>query len=181
MALAKPNELLVAAAAVAMELEAAGFQPVLVGGMALVLLGSQRVTKDYDFLVTVAGPPIDTIVDAMYRRNLELVTKFTPEKEVLRSIDNVRVAVSKIKGEQPGNLTFYNWTSKLRIDFLLDFPVPARELVQRSVKVSVGEGHIRIAAHEDLVRLKKIARADRDSLSDAQDLEFLERIKRKPG
>ena len=28
-----------------------GFQPTLVGGMALVTLGSPRVTKDFDFLV----------------------------------------------------------------------------------------------------------------------------------
>ena len=33
-------------------LEKKGLQPVLVGGIALVVLGSQRVTKDFDFLVS---------------------------------------------------------------------------------------------------------------------------------
>jgi hypothetical protein len=29
-----------------------GFEPVLVGGMALVILGSRRVTRDFDFVLT---------------------------------------------------------------------------------------------------------------------------------
>ena len=180
LALAKPNELLVAAAAVAMELEAAAFQPVLVGGMALVLLGSQRVPKHYEFLVTVAGPPIDTMVNSMYRRDLHLVTRFTPVEEVLRTIDTMRVAVTKIKRERPNNLTFYNSTTRLRIDLFLDYPFPASDLVQRAAKVLVMNLHLRVAAEEDLVRLKKMAKGGRNSASDAQDLEFLARIKRKP-
>ncbi len=32
--------------------EAHNLAPVLVGGMALVILGSQRVTKDFDFLIS---------------------------------------------------------------------------------------------------------------------------------
>ena len=32
-------------------LEDRGFAPILVGGMALVVLGSQRVTRDFDFVV----------------------------------------------------------------------------------------------------------------------------------
>jgi hypothetical protein len=33
----------------------AGFEPVLVGGMALVILGSLRVTRDFDFLIAEAN------------------------------------------------------------------------------------------------------------------------------
>lgn len=31
----------------------AGFEPILVGGMALVILGSQRVTRDFDFVIAL--------------------------------------------------------------------------------------------------------------------------------
>ena len=32
-----------------------GLEPVLVGGMALVVMGSRRVTRDFDFLVARPG------------------------------------------------------------------------------------------------------------------------------
>ena len=46
------------AAAIAKALRGLGFEPVLVGGMALVILGSRRVTRDFDFVI---AQPADRI------------------------------------------------------------------------------------------------------------------------
>lgn len=156
-------------------LDAQGFEPVLVGGMALVLLGSQRVTRDFDLLVSTQGPPTEALVRLLYRHRLELVTKFTPAGEVRRTVDNVRIAVAKLKMEKPRSLFFSNLKTGLRVDLLLDFPLPAHRVAQRAEKVKVGSGSLRVASPADLMQLKEIAYADRRSASDAQDLEFLRR------
>ncbi len=46
------NDLIESVGSLVKELEKAGLDPTLVGGMALVLLGSQRVTRDFDFLLS---------------------------------------------------------------------------------------------------------------------------------
>ena len=157
-------------------LEAQGFEPVLVGGMALVLLGSQRVTRDFDLLVSTQGPPTEELVRLLYQHRLELVTKFTPAGEVKRTVDNVRIAVAKLKTEKPQSLFFCNQRTGLRVDLLLDFPLPAHRVAQRANKVKLRSGGIRVASPEDLIQLKEIAYADRRSASDAQDLELLRRM-----
>jgi hypothetical protein len=157
------------------DLDARGFEPVLVGGMALVLLGSQRVTRDFDLLVSAHGPSTEDLVRLGYRHHLELVTKFTAGGEVKRSVDNVRIAVSKVKSEQPRSLSFRHPKTGLQVDLLLDFPISAHPVAARAEKVNVGSGSLRVASPEDLIRLKELAYADRRSASDAQDLEFLRR------
>lgn len=160
-------------------LEAGGFQPVLVGGMALVVLGSQRVTRDFDFLVSRPAPSSKGLIEIMYRHKLELVTKFSPEGEVVRTVDNSRVATAKIDGEQPQSIFFFAWKTGLRIDLLLDFPLPAQSLAELATKVSFPSGHVRIASPPDLLKLKEIACIGRKSASDSQDLEFLRNFIRK--
>ena len=170
---------LAAVESLADDLGRAGFDPVLVGGMALVILGSQRITKDFDFLVASSGASTRDLVRIMYRHRLELVTKVGPGGEVLRTVDSPRVANAKIGGSQPRSLFFYNEKTGLRVDLLLDFPLPARSVVLRAAKVRLKTGRIAVASPEDLLRLKEIAHADRKSASDAQDLEFLRKILKK--
>ncbi|MEK7475744.1 MAG: hypothetical protein AAB152_08940 [Candidatus Coatesbacteria bacterium] len=154
-------------------LEAAGVQPVLVGGMALVVLGSQRVTQDFDFVVPRPAPSSRILVEAMYRRKLELVTKLSPQGEVIRTVDNPRIASLKIDSERPQSVSFFARKTGLRVDLLFDFPLPARDIAGHATTVGFPSGHVRIASAPDLLRLKEIAHADRKSASDASDLEFL--------
>jgi hypothetical protein len=114
-----------------------------------------------------------TLVETMYRRKLELVTKLNPQGEVIRTVDNPRIASLKIDAERPPSAPFFAWKTGLRVDLLLDFPLSSRDLVGRSASVPVLSSHIRVASAPDLLRLKEIAHADRKSASDASDLEFL--------
>ena len=156
-------------------LEAKGFQPILIGGMALVVLGSRRITADFDFLVSAQAVPPD-LVEAFYREGFELVTKFDPEGGVKRTIDNPRVAAARMNMDKPPSAFFYDWKTGLKIDLLFDFPLPACELADRSARIDTASGFVRVASPEDLLRLKEIAYADRKSAADAQDLEFLRRL-----
>jgi len=158
------------------DLEKHGFYPTLVGGMALVLMGSQRVTNDVDFLVSLQDLLMETVIEVFYRQGFELISKFNERREVLRTINNPRTAAIRLKMDAPESAYFYNHKTELKIDLLFDFPLPAKEVASRALKIKIKSYFLRVACREDLLRMKEIAYADRALATDAQDLEFLRKI-----
>lgn len=152
----------------------AGFQPILVGGMALVLLGSQRVTRDYDFVVAHPRDRLQSLVDAFYGCGFELASRLTDQGQIKTTIDNSRVAGIRIRIDGPDSVYFFKRDTALRIDVLFDFPVPAATLRENAVRMKVRSHTFQVASEADLLHLKKLAHADRASGKDAQDIEFLE-------
>jgi hypothetical protein len=154
-------------------LERLGLEPVLVGGMALVLLGSQRVTQDFDFVISHPREQIDSVVDLCYRCGLELVSKLNPHGQVVATIDNRKVAAVRLRLGAPASAFFYNARTFLRIDLLFDFPVAAAALRANSVPTKILSRTIHVAATADLLRLKEIAASKRSFPGDVQDIDFL--------
>ena len=74
------------AGAIADGLQRLGLNPVLVGGMALVVLGSRRVTRDFDFLVEDPGERLSGVVDLFYDCGLELVARLDEAGNVTATI-----------------------------------------------------------------------------------------------
>ena len=64
--MAEPPDHLRIVAKITKGLRSLGFEPVLVGGMALVVLGSRRVTRDFDFVVARPADRLDSVVDVFY-------------------------------------------------------------------------------------------------------------------
>ena len=161
-------------APLAKALEGRGLSPVLVGGMALVILGSQRITKDFDFLISCRELDSE-VVKEIYGLGYELITKLSPEGEVIRTIARPRVAAARLNLEKPRS-AFFRSRKGTRVDLLLDFPLPARDIADRADRVGRKPDVLRVASPKDLLKLKEIAYADRKSASDAQDLEFLRKL-----
>jgi hypothetical protein len=161
-------------AAVVRELERKAFEPVLVGGMALVLLGSRRVTVDFDFVIAHPRERLGDLVDVFYDQQLELVARLNEAGNPIATIDNRRVAAIRLRVDGPASAYFYTRATGLRIDVLFDFPVPAARLAVRATRLKVRSHVFTIAAEDDLLELKQIARAARDYPGDAQDIAFLE-------
>ena len=151
-----------------------GAEPTLVGGMALVILGSQRVTRDFDFVVAHPKERVGQLVDLLYGLGFELVSRFDHNGEVGATIDNRRVAAARLRIDAPASASFFSPASRLRFDLLFDFPIAASELAGRSVRRKIRSLVLHIASDEDLLQLKRIAQADRASAGDAQDIAFLE-------
>jgi hypothetical protein len=163
---------------IAGQLAELGLMPVLVGGMALVILGSRRVTRDFDFVIERPGERLVGALDVFYDHGLELAARLNEVGDVTATISNRRVAASRLRMDQPHSAFFYDSANGLRIDVLFDFPLSARELADRSVPARTPAGVLRVASEPDLLRLKKIARENRSLSTDDQDIEFLE--SRKP-
>jgi hypothetical protein len=169
-----PLEYVDAAGEIATALNDLGLTPVLVGGAALVILGSRRVTRDFDFVI---GSPYGRLSDAIavfYDRGFELTSRLDEHGDVAATIDNPRVAAIRLRHDSPSSAYFFNRSTRLRIDLLFDFPIPAADLMKRATRMKIRSEVLHVASDHDLLRLKQIARADRSVAADAQDIEFLE-------
>jgi len=164
--------------AVTRVLSSLGLDPVLVGGMALVLLGSTRVTRDFDFVVADPGERLDRLVAAFYDRDFELVSRLDDGGGVRATIDNRQVAGVRLRVDAPRSAYFYKRSNGLRIDLLFDFPLLARDLASRADSITVAAQRLRVACEADLLQLKQIALAGRSAAGDAQDVAFLEARRR---
>ena len=155
------------------ELEAIGLKPVLIGGMALVILGSRRVTQDFDFLVSSVGLEYARLVKIFYKKGFALAAKIDKHGAITATLDNQNIAKIRLNLDQPLSAHFLKHKTGLRIDLLFDFPVLADELVSRSTIKKIRSYSFRIAAKEDLLHLKEIACQKRNLAADVQDLAFL--------
>jgi hypothetical protein len=158
-------------------LERLDLHPVLVGGMALVVLGSQRVTQDFDFVISHPREQIERVVDLFYGRRLELVSKLNAAGEVIATIDNRKVAGIRLKLDAPASAFFFDAKTFLRVNLLFDFPVAASTLRANAVATKILSRTMQVAAAADLLRLKEIAAAKRTFAGDAQDIEFLKALR----
>jgi hypothetical protein len=175
MAVTDPGGHLPAVGTLAAALQRLGLDPILVGGMALVVLGSRRVTRDFDFVVTTPGDRLSELMALIYDHGLELVSRLNENGEVTATIANRKVAVSRLEIDRPPTAYFYDPRSGLRVALLFDFPIAAATLAKRAARVRIGAHTLRVADERDLLQLKKLAVADRDAPGDAEDVAFLER------
>jgi hypothetical protein len=162
-------------------LSALGLEPVLVGGMALVVLGSRRVTRDFDFVIPHPGDRLERTIDLLYDHGLELASRVNEMGEVISTIASRKVAAIRLRLDAPRSAYFFNAETGLRVDLLFDFPIPAEKLARHATRARIRSHAFTIASEEDLLRLKRIAKAARSAAGDAEDIAFLEsRRKRSP-
>lgn len=150
-----------------------GLEPVLVGGMALTLLGSNRVTQDFDFVVSSQESKFNDLIAIFYDCGLELATRLDGQGTITATLDNRRVAALRLNLDKPTSVYFLNPKTGLRIDLLFDFPISAKELTVNAQKMKVLSQVIPVASIKDLLRLKEIAIASRSKSGDVEDIEFL--------
>jgi hypothetical protein len=165
--------------AVFAQLNELDFRPILVGGMALVLLGSRRVTNDFDFVIGHPRERLDVLVEVFYGHRLELVSRLNDDGDVKSTIDNRRVAAIRLRIDGPASAYFYDRATGLRIDVLFDFPIPAATLAQNATRLKIRAQELAIASEDDLLTLKRIASKARTFAGDAQDIAFLEARQRR--
>ncbi len=156
------------------DLRALGLTPVLVGGMALVVRGSRRVTRDFDFVIGRPGDRLMPTLERLYARGLELVSRLDDAGNVVATITNRSVAAARLRLDQPVSAYFYNADTGLRVDLLFAFPIDAAALDARAAKMKIRSHVFAIASDEDLLALKRIAAAARSAPGDAEDIAFLE-------
>jgi hypothetical protein len=94
--------------------------------------------------------------------------------EVISTIGNRKVAAIRLRLDAPASAYFFNVETGLRIDLLFDFPIPAARLAERATRTKIRAYVFDVASEQDLLRLKRIAKARRSAPGDAEDIAFLE-------
>jgi hypothetical protein len=177
--LAEPLDHLAVVGEIAGRLRDLGLEPVLVGGMALVILGSRRVTRDFDFVVAHPATNLAALIDVFYDRGLELGSRVNADGEVVATIGSRKVAAARLRIDAPDSAYFLNWTTELRIDLLFDFPIPAATLAAEATQRKLRGQSLAIASTADLLKLKEIAQASRSVAGDGEDIAFLRALQRR--
>jgi hypothetical protein len=71
--------------------------------MALVVLGSRRVTRDFDFVVSEPGERLTPMIRVFYDRGLELVARLNELGEVISTIASRKVAATRLRLDAPAS------------------------------------------------------------------------------
>jgi hypothetical protein len=157
-----------------------GLEPILVGGMALVTIGSRRVTRDFDFVIPIPGDRLKALVDVFYDRGLELAARVNAAGDIAATIDNRKVATIRLRLDAPSSAYFLHPNTGLRVDLLFDFPLPAAQLAKHAIRITVRSRSLLVASEDDLLQLKRIALGNRTSPGDVEDIAFLEARRARP-
>ncbi|HEX3577687.1 MAG TPA: DUF6036 family nucleotidyltransferase [Thermoanaerobaculia bacterium] len=139
---------------------------VIVGGIAVILHGSPRLTADLDIIIDLAplnaGQAIEVLQRSGFMAEIPVDIRQFADESVRRSwiAQKNMKALSLHDREMPPTV----------IDILADSPIAFEELYQRAKLVSLDEMTLRIASIPDLIALKRLSGRPED-LSDVAELE----------
>lgn len=150
-------------------LNASGTRYVVVGGLAVVLHGHQRLTADTDLVVDLAAGPASRLLEALRqlgfvaRAPVDLMEFADPQKR-RAWIENKHMQVfSLYHPDEPGRV----------VDLFAEHPMDFEGMVDRAVTKLIEGIEVPVASIDDLIELKR--RAGRDI--DLDDIQRLEQIR----
>jgi hypothetical protein len=152
-----------------------GYLSVLIGGMALVVMGSRRVTKGFDFLISKEARSQKLLLNILYKKGLELASKTNEQGDITQTISDKKTAYSRLQIDKPASAYFINPKTGLRIDFFFGFP-ESIEKIKDPQKIKVCSHTFYVASKDDLIKHKKQTIKNRKLAVDQQDLEFLKKV-----
>lgn len=165
-------------------LVAEGIEFVVIGGTALRLYNSPRVTHDIDLAIRALD--VDRVVHLMYRLGYRLITAVGDD--FLSTCPTAAEADDWIERQKPGSISFVECSKdesaevpferidvSSQVDFLFELGIPSMQLRRRARQIEVSDLSFLVASIDDLIRLKE-ARPDRDA-ADEDDLRFLRGLK----
>jgi hypothetical protein len=98
--------------------------------------------------------------------------------DVISTIANRKVAILRLRIDAPVSGYFLKVETGLRVDLLLDFPIPAAKLAEHATRIKIRTHPFDVASEEDLLHLPRIAQAARSARGHAEDIAFLESRRR---
>jgi predicted nucleotidyltransferase len=150
---------------------------VLIGGMAVVLLGSTRTTKDFDFAIDNAPEVRRQATEALYEAGFQLITRVGKDGIPIRTLDNLVIARNRVLDQEMHSAFFWHHGEERRIDLVFRLSLKLADLLRRGEEIQLGHVRVRRAAPKDLIKLKKAAlRDDPTRVQDKQDLVYLEHL-----
>lgn len=142
---------------------------VLVGGIAVNLLGSMRGTADLDVLVEMSDSNLKKIVRILKSRGYR----------VKQPVDPMRIADRKtredwIKNKHIKAFNFYKEGELKEVDIIIESPVSFAEARKSAIRIKVDDLRLPVVSINNLIKMKRKTGRAVDKL----DIEELKRIKK---
>jgi hypothetical protein len=151
-------------------LTAAGVDFVVIGGMALVLSGSARLTRDLDIVFAADPANLEALGGVLTGlearlRELDEDVPFVPDARTLSGAQMLTLT------------TAAGW---LDVHREVEGAPPYRTLRRNAERVSLGDFAVLVASPQDLIEMKRAAGRPQD-LADIAELEAILRLRRRGG
>ena len=146
---------------------------VLVGGMAVNLLGALRATNDLDVLVELSDKNLLKIVKILKKNGYH----------IKQPVDPAGIADKKIRGDWIKNknlkaLNFYKEGGMQEVDLIIDSPVLFKKAYSDCVTVKAAGMVIKVASIDDMIKMKRKAGRAIDKF-DIAELKTIRKLKKK--
>jgi len=161
-----------------------GIDFVLIGGVALRMYNSGRVTHDIDLAIRTLD--VDAVIGLMYGKGYTMVTG--ADEDAVTSAESEDDAsfwveetksgaisfIERPKGKEGPTVPMEGIDISSQVDFLFELAIPVMRLKQNARIIEMGDFSFPVASVEDLITLKQ-HRAERDDADD-YDIRFLKSL-----
>lgn len=153
---------------------------VLIGGAAMVLHGSDRLTKDVDIVTR----DLKTSIDILYECGFQVVAgikKLEDGMIAYETYDSPKAALYAIGLRRRSACTSIHTGTNAKLDVWVDPSVPMDRLEKNATPMKIGNEEILVASPEDIIQLKKDAIKDNPKRAgkDLSDIEYLKSVIRE--
>lgn len=145
---------------------------VLVGGIAVNLLGSMRSTADLDILVEMTDDNLKKIVRILKRRGYRVKQPVDPMK-----IADRETREDWIKKKHMKAFNFYKEDELKEVDIIIESPVSFEEARRTAIRIRVDDLTLPVISIDKLIKMKRKTGRAIDKL----DIQELKRIKKLRG
>lgn len=142
---------------------------IVVGGIAVNLLGSLRNTNDLDIIVKIEDKNIGKIVTILKERGYKVKQPVDP-----MGIADKATREEWIREKHLKAFNFYKDKSLEEVDIIIDSPVSYEKAVKNREQIKAGNLTIQVVSIDDLITMKKKAARGIDII----DIIELKRIKK---
>lgn len=142
---------------------------VLVGGIAVNLLGAMRSTADLDILVQMDDANLKKIIKTLTSKGYRVKQPVDPMQFVDR-----KTRENWIKNKHMKALNFYKENELKEIDIIIESPVSFAEAKKSAIRIRAGDLALPVISIDKLIKMKKRTGRQIDKV----DVEELKKIKK---
>ena len=149
---------------------------VLVGGIAVNLLGSMRSTADLDILTEMSNENLAKVVKILKKQGYRVRQPVDP-------VDPMGIADEKIRNDWIKNkhmkaFNFYKESDLKEVDIIIDSPVSFNQAIKTAENLKVGTKMFPVISIDNLIKMKKITGRLKDKL-DITELKKIKKLKKR--
>jgi hypothetical protein len=146
---------------------------IVVGGIAVNLLGSLRNTADMDILVEMSDENLAKVVKILKTKGYKVKQPIDP-----MGIANSKTREDWIKTKHMKTFNFYKEEALEEVDIIIDSPVSFEEARKRALHIKRGSLSLPVISIDDLIKMKNKTGRAIDEL-DIRQLRMIKRLKKR--